>query len=49
MAGRTDFSVGVEGNSNKKFQAQPLLHFGDITKNQDRMRHTSTNIGPKET
>ena len=48
-AQRTDYSVGVEGNRNKAFQAQPRIGFGmdqDIT---HRLRENSSNIGPVET
>ena len=48
-AQRTDYSVGVEGNRNKAFQAQPRIGFGldqDIT---HRIRENSSNIGPVET
>ena len=46
---RTDYSVGVEGESNKAFQAQPLIHFGGIENTMHRKRGKSTNIGPTET
>ena len=48
-AQRTDYSVGVEGNRNKSFQAQPRIGFGldkDVT---HRLRDNSSNIGPAET
>ena len=48
-AQRTDFSVGVEGNSNKAFQARPLITFGEEKTPQHRMRETSQNIGAVET
>ena len=48
-AKRTDYSVGVEGESNKQFQAQQLIRFGGLENTKDRKRDLNTSIGPKET
>ena len=47
-AQRTDFSVGVEGNSNKQFQAQKRIDFG-LAAAELRNRGRNENIGPQET
>ena len=48
-AQRTDYSVGVEGNRNKAFQAQPRIGFGLDQDVAHRLRENSSNIGPAET
>ena len=49
-AKRTDYTVGVEGNLNKQFQAKPIINFGiDQATQHLRMRDTNRSIGPAET